>query len=153
MLSCHFQLQTIALLHKGQKHGRQGPRHELQGQIHEQQQLRNNNLSSLPPATLPRTKPPEVPVPAARKIPAGNQTLPRTGTNPFRTETNPFRRESLPTESIDAGEYVTVAPRRGSLDDRIKLMPAQSHQNELCDLKVKSIFFVFLYLNGGGCGL
>lgn len=94
-------------------------------------------MSSAPPATLPRTKPPEAPVPAARNIPAGNQTLPRTGTNPFRTDTNPFRRESLPTESIDAGEYVTVAPRRGSLDDRFKLMPAQS------DLKVRHFFAIY----------
>lgn len=133
-------LQKIAFSFKGQKQGR--PRHEL----HEHQPLRNNNLSSSPPATLPRTKPPEVPVPAARNIPAGNQTLPRTGTNPFRTETNPFRRESLPTESIDAGEYVTVAPRRGSLDDRFKLMPTH-HQNQLSDLKVSRLFGTFTILD------
>ncbi|GFQ65544.1 uncharacterized protein TNCT_368961 [Trichonephila clavata] len=89
-----------------------------------------------PPATLPRTKRPEPPQPAGRTTrrekPSSNQTLPRTGTNPFRTDTNPFRRESLPQEILDTGEYVTVAQRRGSLDERFRLMSSQD-QNRLTD--------------------
>ncbi|XP_055936610.1 titin-like [Argiope bruennichi] len=92
--------------------------------------------SASPPATLPRTKRPEPPQPAGRTTrrekPSSNQTTPRTGTNPFRTDTNPFRRESLPQEVIDAGEYVTVAPRRGSLDERFRLASNQD-QNRLAD--------------------
>ncbi|GBM74640.1 hypothetical protein AVEN_54851-1 [Araneus ventricosus] len=92
--------------------------------------------SASPPATLPRTKRPEAPQPAGRTTrrekPSSNQTLPRTGTNPFRTDTNPFRRESLPQEVIDAGEYVTVVPRRGSLDERFRLMSNQD-QNRLAE--------------------
>ncbi|GFT00084.1 protein piccolo [Nephila pilipes] len=92
--------------------------------------------SASPPATLPRTKRPEPPQPAGRTTrrekPSSNQTLPRTGTNPFRTDTNPFRRESLPQEILDTGEYVTVAQRRGSLDERFRLMSSQD-QNRLAD--------------------
>ncbi|PRD28128.1 UNVERIFIED_CONTAM: hypothetical protein NCL1_33351 [Trichonephila clavipes] len=92
--------------------------------------------SASPPATLPRTKRPEPPQPAGRTTrrekPSSNQTLPRTGTNPFRTDTNPFRRESLPQEILDTGEYVTVAQRRGSLDERFRLMSSQD-QNRVTD--------------------
>lgn len=107
---------------------------ELQRPFQQHQNLlRNDNAMPTPPATLPRTKPPEIPQPASRSRrdkPSGTQTLPRTGTNPFRTDTNPFRKESLPAEAIDAGEYVTVAPRRGSLDERIKSMSSHD-QNRL----------------------
>nr|XP_042904214.1 protein piccolo isoform X2 [Parasteatoda tepidariorum] len=115
--------------------------------LSEQQSAKNNtpffeqgisdSETQAPPATLPRTKRPEVPTPAGRttkreKIPP-TQTLPRPGTNPFRNDNNPFRRESLPPEILDAGEYVTVAPRRGSLDERFRHMSNQD-QARLVDV-------------------
>ncbi|GIY44832.1 protein piccolo [Caerostris darwini] len=102
----------------------------------QQQVVPGSESSVSPPATLPRTKRPEPPQPAGRtrrEKPSANQNLPRTGTNPFRTDTNPFRRESLPQEVLDAGEYVTVAPRRGSLDERYRQMSSQD-QNRLSEI-------------------
>lgn len=137
----YVSLSEQAVAH-GLAYTNQDPQRQFQQQ--HQNVLRNDNSTSLPPATLPRSKPPEAPQPASRTKrdkPMSNQTLPRTGTNPFRTDTNPFRRESLPTETIDAGEYVTVAPRRGSLDDKTKLMSTHE-QNRLNDLIKVMLTFI-----------
>ncbi|XP_054718182.1 uncharacterized protein LOC129227616 [Uloborus diversus] len=102
--------------------------------------VKDDFASPTPPATLPRTKPLEPPPPAVRSSRrekmAGNQTLPKTGTNPFRSDTNPFRRESLPQEILDAGEYVTVAARRGSLDERLRHISTQEQAKPAESMKI-----------------